>query len=206
MRAACNSGRRKLNETEERLLERSLESSLGLESRLAHQKKLTELAQEEKGEALARVTTAFGQGASAAASLGCEVSDRLAERLSELMREFQRKTLHLNRTDADLFMRMLQLQSSFLEGLDRRLTQSREKHGHVYETALTEHAAQSAPPPANDASAANGVPSPPAPGGPLLPADEARAAAAPLVAGTTTPAATDAGFPYGLEDDSDFDD
>ena len=39
-------------------------------------------------------------------------------------------------------MRVLQLQSSFLEGLDRRLVQGREKTGSVFETALAANAAE----------------------------------------------------------------
>ena len=61
-----------------------------------------------------RFHSAYGQGASAAAANATEVSDRFAERVTELMREFQRKTLHVNRADPELHTRMLQLQSWFL--------------------------------------------------------------------------------------------
>lgn len=64
------------------------------------------------------------------------MSDRLAERLNELVRDFQRKTLHLNRADVDIYMRMLQLQSWFLESLDRRIVQSREKMANVRDATL----------------------------------------------------------------------
>lgn len=156
MRSAFNSGRRQLNEAEERLLEKSLESTLALEVKLNEQRRVNGLHVAEKAEILGSVASAFGQGASAAASRASEASDRcaatnlssiaellqthsptlllsptalarLSERATELMREYQRKTLHMNRTDPEVFMRMLQLQSSFLEGLDRRLVQCREK-------------------------------------------------------------------------------
>ena len=83
---------------------------------------LAEVAEHEM-----RAQSAFGQGASAAAAGASEVTDRFAERLTELMREFQRKMLHLNRSDPDLYTHTLQLQSWFLEAVDRRLVQCREK-------------------------------------------------------------------------------
>ena len=173
-----------LNETEERLLEKSLETALELESRLQDHERRAEAHRTEKAELGRRIASAFARGASSAAALATEVSDRLAERVTELMREFQRKTLHLNRQarlqrhpalrapapssrtarersgpplypannlptrcgqpaqDPELFMRVLQLQSSFLEGLDRRLVQGREKTGSVFETALAANAAE----------------------------------------------------------------
>ncbi len=86
-----------LNETEERLLEKSLETALELESRLQDHERRAEAHRTEKAELGRRIASAFARGASSAAALATEVSDRLAERVTELMREFQRKTLHLNR-------------------------------------------------------------------------------------------------------------
>ena len=136
MRVAFNSGRRKLNETEERLLESSLESALSIDSqlqtvKLQNEQLITELAEHEL-----RFNSAFGQGASAAASHAAETTDRFAERVTELMREFQRRGLQLNRSDADLHTKVLHLQSWFIEGLDRRVVQAREKMATVFDTTV----------------------------------------------------------------------
>ena len=79
---------------------------------------LSELAEHEL-----RFQNAFAQGVSSASSRASEVCDRFAERADELIREFQRRTLHLNRADSELYTRMIQLQSWFLEGIDRRIVQ-----------------------------------------------------------------------------------
>ena len=106
---------------------------------LSWEQLLAELAEHEL-----RYQSAFGQGASAAASHATEITDRFAERTTELMREFQRRGLHLNRSDPDLFSKVLNLQSWFLEGLDRRLVQAREKMAAVYDTTLHARASQQA--------------------------------------------------------------
>jgi dsDNA-binding SOS-regulon protein len=141
MRNAFNTGRRKLNDTEEKLLESSIESAAVIDSQLRQQKQQNEALLAELAEVDLRAHSAFGEGVSAAAAGASEVCDRFSERVTELMREFQRKTLHINRADADLYMRMLQLQSWFLESLDRRIVQCREKMGSVYEFTLTARAA-----------------------------------------------------------------
>ena len=145
MRVAFNSGRRKLNETEERLLESSLESALSIDSQLQQAKRQNEQLLAELAEHELRFNAAYGQGASAAAAHAAEISDRFAERVTELMREFQRRGLHLNRADSDLYTKVLQLQSWFLEGLDRRIVQAREKVAAVYDTTLQAHVSQNAP-------------------------------------------------------------
>lgn len=142
MRTAFNTGRRKLNDTEERLLESSIESAATIESQLYQQTRQNESLLAELAEVDLRAHSAYGEGVSAASATATDVSDRFAERLTELMREFQRKTLHINRSDADLYMRMLQLQSWFLESLDRRLVQCREKMAGVYEVTLAAKANQ----------------------------------------------------------------
>ena len=142
MRVAFNSGRRKLNETEERLLESSLESALSIDSQLQMATRQNEQLLAELAEHELRFHTAFGQGASASASQATEVTDRFAERVTELMREFQRRGLHLNRADADLYTKVLQLQSWFIEALDRRVVQAREKMSAVYDTTMTAHQPQ----------------------------------------------------------------
>ena len=140
MRNAFNTGRRKLNDTEERLLESSIESAAVIDTQLRQQKQQNEALLAELAEVDLRAHSAYGEGVSAAAAGASEVCDRFSERVTELMREFQRKTLHINRADADLYMRMLQLQSWFLESLDRRIVQCREKMGSVYEFTLTARA------------------------------------------------------------------
>ena len=137
MRLAFNSGRRKLNETEERLLESSIESALSVDSQLQQKTRQNEQLLAEVAEHELRFHSAFGQGASTAASIATEITDRFAERINELMREFQRRGLHLNRADADLHNKVLQLQSWFLESLDRRVVQAREKMSGVYDTAVS---------------------------------------------------------------------
>lgn len=139
MRAAFNSGRRKLNETEERLLESSLESAIAIDAQLQHQRRQNEQLLAELAEQELRFASAFGHGASTASSAAAEVCDRFSERLTELMRDFQRKTLQFNRTDPELYTRMLQLQSWLLEGIDRRLVQCREKIAGVYDATLSAH-------------------------------------------------------------------
>jgi len=136
MRTAFNTGRRKLNETEERLLESSIESACAIDTQLLQQMQQNEQLLAELADVELRAHSAFGEGVLAASSSASELCDRFAERITELMREFQRKTLHINRTDADLYMRMLHLQSWFLESLDRRVVQCREKVGGVYEATL----------------------------------------------------------------------
>lgn len=139
MRAAFNSGRRKLNETEEKLLESSLEPAIAIDAQLQHQKRQNEQLLAELAEQELRFASAFGHGASTASASAAEVCDRFSERLTELMRDFQRKTLQFNRTDAELYTKMLQLQSWLLEGIDRRLVQCREKMAGVYDATLSTH-------------------------------------------------------------------
>lgn len=139
MRVAFNSGRRKLNETEEKLLESSLESAIAIDAQLQHQTRQNEQLLAELAEHELRFASAFGHGASVASSSASEISDRFAERLTELMRDFQRKALQFNRTDPDLYTKMIQLQSWLLEGIDRRLVQCREKMASVYDGALSAH-------------------------------------------------------------------
>ena len=152
MRAAFNAGRRKLNETEERLLESSLESAIAIDAQLQQAKGQNEHLLHEVAEHELRFRSAFGHGASAAAAAATEVSDRFAERVTELMREFQRKMLHMNRADADLYTQVLQAQSWFLEALDRRIVQSREKMGSVYDTVLAANPSRPKPTPAVSSS------------------------------------------------------
>ena len=139
MRVAFNSGRRKLNETEEKLLESSLESAIAIDAQLQHQTRQNEQLLAELAEHELRFASAFGHGASVASSSAAEISDRFAERLTELMRDFQRKALQFNRTDPDLYTKVIQLQSWLLEGIDRRLVQCREKMASVYDGALSAH-------------------------------------------------------------------
>ena len=68
------------------------------------------------------------------------LSDTLIERVRELIRDFQGKTVALSRTDADYFMKLLRLQAWFLENLERRLGVGREKMLGVYEDVLQSHA------------------------------------------------------------------
>ena len=140
MRMAFNTGRRKLNETEERLLESSLESAIAIDAQLQHQTRQNESLLSELAEYEMRYQGAFSHGASVAAASSAEVSDRFAERLTELMRDFQRKTLQLQRTDPDLYTKMIQLQSWLLEGIDRRTVQCREKLASVYDAVVAAHA------------------------------------------------------------------
>ena len=142
MRVAFNTGRRKLNETEERLLESSLESAISIDSQLQQMTRQNEQLLAELAEHELRFNTSFSQGAAAAASSASETADRFGERVTELMREFQRKGMQLNRSDADLYTKVLQLQSWFLEGLDRRVVQCREKMSALYDTTMQAHTNQ----------------------------------------------------------------
>ena len=140
MRSAFNSGRRKLNETEERLLESSLESAIAIDSQLQHQTRQNEALLQELAEYELRFASAFGHGASSASAAATEVCDRFSERMTELMRDFQRKTLQFNRADPELYTRMIALQSWLLEGIERRVVQCREKMAGVHDSAVAAHA------------------------------------------------------------------
>ena len=94
-------------------------------------------------------STPRSRGAAAAVERAVGLSDTLIERVRELIRDFQGKTVALSRTDADYFMKLLRLQAWFLENLERRLGVGREKMLGVYEDVLQSHA-----PPARAAAAA----------------------------------------------------
>ena len=160
---------------QERLLESSLETAAAIEAQLGQQKSQNEHLLAELAEHELRANSSFGEGAAAASAASTELSDRLAERLNELVREFQRKTLQLNRADADVYMRMLQLQSWFLESLDRRLVQCREKMARVYEGTLGQRAA------VGGGMMSSGGPQPPA--GPAADEPPSRSSAAPTPRG-----------------------
>ena len=61
MRLAFNTGRRKLNDTEERLLESSLESALSIDSQLQQVRQQNEQLLAELAEAEMRAQSTFGQ-------------------------------------------------------------------------------------------------------------------------------------------------
>ena len=149
VRATLNTGRRRLNDGEERLLENSLASADALNAQLMHTKAEADELRRELADADAHQHAALGRGAAAAVERAVGLSDTLIERVRELIRDFQGKTVALSRTDADYFMKLLRLQAWFLENLERRLGVGREKMLGVYEDVLQSHA-----PPARAAAAA----------------------------------------------------
>ena len=98
-----------------RLLENSLASADALNAQLMHTKAEADELRRELADADAHQHAALGRGAAAAVERAVGLSDTLIERVRELIRDFQGKTVALSRTDADYFMKLLRLQAWFLE-------------------------------------------------------------------------------------------
>ena len=121
LRQTFGSGRRRLNETEarpaaaqpllravhrsalvrvgwqEKLLESSLESVEELSKQLRQRQHECEQLHHELAEQGSRSHAVFAQGASAASQMASELTDELGERVHELMRDFQHKSMQLSR-------------------------------------------------------------------------------------------------------------
>lgn len=140
LRATFNSGRRRLNETEERLLESSLSSAGELtkqQRRRAHECEQLRAALAEEQIA---AKSAFSDGASAVANEAAAEGDLLVERVHELMRQYQQTTMELSQQHGHGLLNSLRAQSSFLETLAGRLAVCRERIADIYEKAMSKSA------------------------------------------------------------------
>lgn len=88
----------------------------------------------------------FMRGASASAQKAAELTDRLGERLGELTRDFQARSVAQSRQDPEYFVKTLRLQGWFVDNLERRVAACRERMAGVHEAVASDHPDQSEPP------------------------------------------------------------
>ncbi|KAG8468404.1 hypothetical protein KFE25_013487 [Diacronema lutheri] len=128
VRLGVGSGRRRLNETEEKLFEASLAAVESLSAQLAAYKDKEEMVRagaEQHGGAAEGAR--YVDGAAAASRKAAEMVDVLSDKVGVLVREFQQKTVALPRDDPDIFIRLVRVQGWFLENLERRLNAAKDR-------------------------------------------------------------------------------
>jgi hypothetical protein len=145
-RAEAATGGRRLNMSEQDLLESTLTAVDGRDRQLRQVMRANDELRLELAEQARAVHAAFGDGAQAASEVASAKADELVRGLHELMREFQARTMGLARSDADLFNKVIRLQSWFLDTAGRRLADGRERLASVHDVAPLANEANPAAP------------------------------------------------------------
>jgi hypothetical protein len=146
-RAAAASSGRRLTLSEQDLLESTLAAVDGRDQQLRQLTHTNNELRLELAELARAVDTAFGDGAHAAAAAVAAAADELVSGLHELMRELQAMTMGLARSDADLFSKVIRLQSWFVETAGRRLADVRERLASAHVPATLQAASGRQQPP-----------------------------------------------------------
>mmetsp|Transcript_6770 Transcript_6770/g.16329 ORF Transcript_6770/g.16329 Transcript_6770/m.16329 type:complete len:547 (-) Transcript_6770:65-1705(-) len=123
VRIGVGGGRRRLNETEEKLFESSLAAVESLSAQLAAYRHKEQMTRDDGGGDGAR----FADGAASASRMAAEMVDVLSDKVGLLVRDFQHKTVELPKDDPDIFIKLVRVQGWFLENLERRINTARER-------------------------------------------------------------------------------
>lgn len=113
LRTSGQAGRRRLDATEERLLDSALAAVESLSAQVA--------AAKDKDAVLSSGRGSAGAAAAAAARTAADTVDVLADKVAALVRDFQHKSAGLARDDPDWLVSLLKLQGAFVDAVKRRV-------------------------------------------------------------------------------------
>eukprot|EP00741_Cyanophora_paradoxa_P021785 tig00000241_g21028.t1 len=136
-RAAPSTGKQRAAESEERLLQTTMQTVDDLT------RQVSEFAEENRAlrERLTAATHRhedqhFLDGAAWFGSRAVDYIDRSRDAVEVVTREYREKLLQASRDDPSAFLRIAKIQSAFLEDLTRRVTLGRERVRHLFERVL----------------------------------------------------------------------